>query len=35
MNLLAPLVRADTSAFLFINNHFHFHILNDNMRAIT
>ena len=35
MNLLAPLVRIDTSTFLFINNHFHFHILNDNMRAIT
>ena len=35
MSLLAPLLRADTSVFLFINNHFHFHILNDNMRAIT
>ncbi|EQD41888.1 Phosphatidic acid phosphatase type 2/haloperoxidase [mine drainage metagenome] len=35
MNLLAHVESVDTALFLFINNHFHFHILNDNMRALT
>ena len=35
MMLFESLIHADTTLFLFINNHFHFSILNDNMRAIT
>lgn len=35
MHLLAQVVQLDTELFLFINNHFHFQILNDNMRAFT
>jgi undecaprenyl-diphosphatase len=35
MRILTPLLRVDTSVFLFIDNHFHVPILNENMRAIT
>ncbi len=35
MHLLAHVVNVDTALFLLINNHFHFRILNDNMRALT
>ena len=35
MAILSSLVHADTALFLFINNHFHFSALNDNMRALT